>query len=392
MAQGFRGLGGGLGRWLRTTRHGRLAPGPKPVARPRDRSLLERMPAPRGHDALHEKAWHAGLQWFGDEQAQQQTLAQRATEVLAGLGPLQLPARQVDDGQPGGLHRSLRRGGGVEFSEHKEYASGDDLRHLDWKAYARTDRYYIKRYEQEVHATLTLVLDSSASMAFHDLRGGDKFDAVRLLLATLGLVLVRQGDSVGLVIVGHPELNVAPGGGLRHFANLCERMEQVQASGPAGLDALGPSQWRGMDRRGIVVVASDALMPPERAVAPLHDLHRMGQDVLLLHTLHPRERDLDFQGPTWLHCQETEHKQLVDPRLVRHTYVEMMQAHCERLRTLATHGGLGYLGVDTGIDPRGVMRQILRATARLRRRGQAVVATGAYGEAGFDTDALLIEE
>jgi uncharacterized protein (DUF58 family) len=396
MATPFRGMSGGLGRWLRQTRQRIPTPISRNVkvvaARPRDRSLLERMPAPRGHDALHDKAWHAGLHWFHEDRAAKQTLAQRAQEVLAGLGPLQLPARQVDDGQPGGLHRSLRRGGGVEFSEHKEYAPGDDLRHLDWKAYARTDRYYIKRYEQEVHASLTLVLDASASMGFSDLRGGDKFDAVRLLLATLGLVLVRQGDAVGLVIVGHPELNLEPAGGMRHFANVCERLENAKAEGQAGLDALGPGSWRGLDRRGIAVVASDALVQPELAVAPLVDLSRAGMDVLLLHTLHPRERDLDFHGPTQLHCQETDARRLVDPRLVKHTYVEMMQAHCDRLRVLATHAGLGYLGVDTAIDPRGVMRQVLRATARLRRRGQAVLGAGAYGEQGFDADALMVEE
>ncbi len=357
------------------------------------RGVLERMPAPRGRDALHEKAQHSQLfHWFGEEKAARQTLAQRATEVLSGLGPLQLPTRQVDDGQPGGLHRSLRRGGGVEFSEHKEYTPGDDLKHIDWRAYARTDRYYIKRYEQEVHSSLTLVVDASASMAFADLRGGDKFDAVRLLLATLGLVLVRQGDSVGLVIIGRPELNLLPAGGLRHFANIAERLEHLEPTGAAGLDALGPSSWRGVDRRGIAVVASDVLAPPELALAPLFDLRRTGLDVLLLHCLHPRERDLDFRGPTQLHCQETDNRRLVDPRLIKSTYVELMRAHCEKLRTVATHGGLGYLSVDTSIEPRGVIRQILRATARLRRRGQVPVEAGAYGEAAFDPDILMLDE
>lgn len=412
--------GGGLGRWLTLTRQVGATirrkqkelleiPDPEPEEpkepprRPGDRAgaergLLERVPAPRGHDALHskrkdegpDKAWSGHQYWFGD--AEKQTLAQRSAEVLAGLGPLQLPPRRVDDGQPGGLHRSLRRGGGVEFSEHKEYAPGDDLRHLDWRAYARTDRYYIKRYEQEVHATLTLVVDASASMQVNDLRGGDKFDAVRLMLAALGLVLVRQGDAVGLMVIGQPELNLAPAGGLRHFANLADRLEKLQPGGTSGLDVLGPSSWRGLERRGLVVVASDALVEPNKAMAPLRDLARSGQDVLLLHCLHPRELDLDFQGPTWLQCRETGDRRLTDPRLARAQYVEMMQAHCQQLRTLAVHGGLGYLLVDTGIEPRGVVRQILRATAQLRRRGQAPVEVGAYGDAAFDPEVVLASE
>ncbi len=416
-------MGGGLSRWLKHTRQHtvkqlqaaqvravravvpsshpaepgrsqdeRSASAKRPVGKGKERSLLERVPAPRGLDALHELAWHAGNSWFGDAISDKQTLAQRATEVLSGLGPLQLPARQVDDGQPGGLHRSLRRGGGVEFSEHKEYSPGDDLRHMDWKAYGRTDRYYIKRYEQEVHAALTLVVDASASMAFADLRGGDKFDAVRLLLATLALILVRQGDSVGLVVIGHPELQVASGTGVRHFSNLCARLESIRPSGQAGVDALTPAQWRHGETHGLAVVASDVLVSPHKALNPLQEFASAGLDVLLLHTLHPRERDLDFAGPTQFHCPETQAHQLTDPRLVKQQYAQLMAKHCEELRIHAAHAGIGYLAVDTSIDARGVMRQILRATARLKRRGQAPAAVGAYGEIGFDSEALLAHE
>ena len=390
--RGFGGLGGGLGRWLQSRqRPAQAAQAAQAAQKPKDRGRLERMPAPRGYDALHEKAWNAQLNWFAEDAAEKQTLAQRATEVLAGLGPLQLPARQVDDGQPGGLHRSLRRGGGVEFSDHKEYAPGDDLRHLDWKAWARTDRYYIKRYEQEVHASLTLVVDASASMGFVDGQS-DKFDAVRLLLAVLALVLVRQGDAVALVVIGRPELNVPTGSGLRQFSQICERLQGLTPSGQAGLDRLGPGSWRGMDRRGVAVVATDALVAPEMAVEPLYDLKRTGLDVLLLHTLHPRERDLDFQGPTTLVCPETDDRRLTDPRLTKPAFQRLMAQHCERLRTLTTHGGLGYLQVDTSIDPRGVMRQVLRATARLRKRADPVLDAGAYGDGGVDTDVLLADE
>ncbi len=382
-----------FGRWLGESPQA-AAEGRRRAAQ--QRSVLERTPAPRGHEALSEKALRSSaFHWFGEDEtsAERPSLAQRATEVLAGLGPLQMPSRQVDDGQPGGLHRSLRRGAGVEFSEHKEYAPGDDLRFLDWRAYARTDRYYVKRFEQEVHGTLTLVVDASASMGFTDLRGGDKFDAVLLILAALGLVVVRQGDSLGLVVIGRPELNVAPANGLRHFANITAQLEKLQPGGTAGLDVLGPNHWRGMERRGVVVVASDVLVDPQLAVAPLFDLRRTGLDVLLLHCLHPRERDLDFRAPAWLHCPETDDKRLVDARLVRHQYVEMMQTHCKKLQTLATHGGLGYLDVDTSIDPRGAIRRILSSTAKLRRHGYALVeVAGEYGEPGLDTATLLEEE
>lgn len=365
-----------------------------PQGKRRDvRKLLERLPAPRGQDALHERSQISHLfSWLlDDEAAVHRTLAQRASEVLAGLGPLQLPARQVGDGLPGGLHRSLRRGGGVEFSEHKEYAPGDELRQLDWKALARTDRYYVKRFEQEVHATLTLVVDASASMQLVD-HESDKFDAVRLMLACIALVLVRQGDSVGLVVLGQPALTVTPGTGLRHFANLAERLERVVPEGTASLGALGPSAWRHMDRRGLVLVASDALLPPDQAVPPLVTLRRSGLDVLLLHTLHPRELDLGFAAPAQFTCRETDRRRTIDPRVIRATYVDLMAAHCDALRQVATHNGVGYLLVNTAVDPRGLIRQILRSTARLKRSGSAGTDTGAYAESTYDVQSVLAEE
>lgn len=397
---------GSLGRWLALSRHAakRLAqpldtPAPAATRAPakpqRDgRKVEERMPAPRGGDALHDKSQIGHLfHWFGEQavDVQHRTLAQRASEVLAGLGPLQLPARQMGDGIPGGLHRSLRRGAGVEFSEHKEYASGDDLRHMDWKAWARSDRYYIKRFEQEVHASLTLVIDASASMQFADL-DGDKFDTTRLTLACLALVLVRQGDSVGLHVIGRPELAVHAGTGLRHFGLLADRLESLQPSGNAGLDALGPTTFRGEVPSGLIVVASDALIRAQDAAVPLAALRRHGADVLLLHTLHPRERDLQFHGPTQLVCRETDNKKLMDPRVIRHTYTQLMAQHCEHLRTALTHQGVGYMLLDASVDPRGLIRQVLAATTRLRHRGESLPETGAYGESTFDADMLLAAE
>ncbi len=367
------------------------AGGAKPTVAASQRGPLERMPAPRGHEALHDRAQLAQIfHWFADEDdpVVKRSLAQRASEVLAGLGPLQLPARQIDDGMPGGLHRSLRRGGGVEFSEHKEYAPGDDLRKLDWKAYARTDRYFIKRFEQEVHATLTLVLDASASMHFADFES-DKFGAVKLLMACIGLVLVRQGDSVGLVVLGRPESTVAPGTGLRHFAQIAEVLENTQPSGVHGLDAFEPVPWRGHERRGLALVASDVLLPPEQAMVPLLALQRSGMGVLLLHTLHPRELDLGFATPSQFTCRETERNRTVDPRMMRDAYVDLMRAHCDSVGRLAAHGGVGHVLVDTSVDPRGLIRRVLKATARLRRGGHTSELGSGDGESVFDPQTAL---
>ena len=362
---------------------------PKPSG---TRALLERLPAPRGRDAMHDRGHTSQLmQWFADdaEAVAKKSLAQRASEVLAGLGPLQLPARQVDDGLPGGMHRSLRRGGGVEFSEHKEYAPGDDLRQLDWKAYARTDRYFIKRFEQEVHATVTLIVDASASMQLADF-ASDKFDAVRLLLACVALVLIRQGDSVGLAVLGRPQCTIAPGTGLRHFSHIADTLTTLVAEGNYGLDRFEPVPWRGHERRGLALVASDVLVAPAKAMVPLTALQRSGLGVLLLHTMHPRELDFAFREPAQMTCRESLRQRIVDPRVMRDAYVTLMRAHCDHVVQAAAHAGVGHVLIDTSFDPRGVIRQVLRATSNLRVRGAMVGAEPADGESVFDAKSALV--
>ncbi len=388
----FRTLTRQMGAWVAPAKGEPGAVG-TPHRRPSGtRSLLERLPAPRGHDALHDRGPTSHLlQWFADddEAVVRKSLAQRASEVLAGLGPLQLPARQVDDGLPGGMHRSLRRGGGVEFSEHKDYAPGDDLRMLDWKAYGRTDRYVIKRYEQEVHATLTLILDASGSMQLSDF-ASDKFDAVRLLLACIALVLIRQGDSVGLAVLGRPQCTIAPGVGLRHFAHIAETLAAVQPDGDYGLDRFEPVPWRGHERRGLAMVASDVLVAPDKAMVPLTALQRSGLGVLLLHTLHPRELDLGFTTPAQFTCRESARQRTVDPRVMRDAYTTLMRQHCEAVAAAAAHGGVGHVLVDTSFDPRGLIRQVLRATTHLRVRGGTGAQGGGDGEKTFDSQSVLV--
>jgi hypothetical protein len=198
---------------------------------------------------------------------------------------------------------------------------------------------------------------------------------------------------VALCVIGKPDQNLGGGTSLRHFAQLAERLDKLEPAGVAGVDALGPGSWRGLDRRGLCVVASDVLVEPELAVAPLDNLRRAGLDVLLLHTLHPREIDLEFGAPVWLHCPETGERRLTDPRIARHTFQRLMAEHCDQLRLACGHRGLGYLQVDTSVDPRSVIRRVLRATARLvqRRRAGAVVGP-TFGDPTRAADALFFAE
>lgn len=296
-------------------------------------------------------------------------LRERASEVLARLPSRELRTHATVDGAPGGLHRGLRRGGGVEFAEHREYAPGDDLRHMDWRAYARNDRYVIKRYEQEVHASLTLLLDASASMEVGEdgaagaASGLSKMAAVRLLAAALAALTVRQGDAVGLLVVGRRRQHLAPAGGETHLMYLLDVLLRLQPEGVAGLESVDRADLGGIQRRGAVVVLSDVLAPPARALAPLSAMTRLGPQVVLAQCLHPLELSLGFGGPVELACAETGTRQIIDPRVARAAYRDMMQAHIASVREHATSLGVHHILVDLSEDPASVLARLLGVLA-----------------------------
>jgi uncharacterized protein (DUF58 family) len=278
---------------------------------------------------------------------------------VARLAGTELRTRQLIDGLPGGSHRGLRRGSGVEFAEHKEYSPGDDPRHLDWRAYARSDRLVLKRFEQEVHVAVTLVIDASASMALSLPAGGDKFASIRLMAAALALLVARQGDAVGLVVAGRPNLQVLHGGGQHHAAQLIQALEQCVPSGPSALEHLGEAVRHPLPRRGMVIAFSDLLGPPTHLLAPLVQWRRAGLEVVVLHCLHPRELDLDLPSPLTIRCSEGRPSRTVDTRLLQRSYGEMLAAHRAEIRDIALGAGIALLEIDTSEDPAQVVRRLI---------------------------------
>lgn len=305
------------------------------------------------------------------------SLREQTGRVLARLVERELISAAVVDGAPGGVHRGLRRGGGVEFAEHREYSPGDDLRHMDWRAWARNDRFYIKRYEQEVHASVTLLLDASASMAIAPRDSGSdgvhKMAAVRLLAAVVAALVVRQGDAVGLMVAGRPRQNVPPAGGEAHLLRLLAALLRVTPEGAGGLESLSRASLRDVERRGVVIALSDVLIEPAQALAPLAAMARLGPQVVLLQTLHPLELTLGFDEPVELVCGERGRRQIVDPRIVRRAYVDMMREHCAAVRQQATAAGVHHLLVDLGQDPTEQLGQLL---SLLAARGHGTARLG----------------
>src|SRR5918996_667856 len=218
---------------------------------------------------------------------------------LAQLGGLEFVAREVVEGFLTGLHRSPHRGFSVEFAEHRMYQPGDDLRYIDWRMFGRSDRYYIKQFEEETNLRSYLLLDVSASMAWTSAQGmlPPKLWYAKQLAASLALMLLRQGDAVGLI--GFDErtrAHVAPRGGRRHWYEILRALHPLGATGKTDASTALRDLAGRLRRRGLVVLLSDLLVDPETTRLALRFLRHRGHEVLVFHLLDPGERELPGVG------------------------------------------------------------------------------------------------
>ena len=295
---------------------------------------------------------------------------------LARLGSLPIKARVIVEGALSGLHRASVHGSSVEFAQHKEYTPGDELRHVDWKAVGKLDRYYVKQFEQESQLTVYLVLDASASMAF---AGGGiaKLEYGGLVLAALGYLTISQQDKVGLVTCGDRaiETHVPPRARTTHLHDLLAVLESVMAKGGAGDEPPAAALRRIAElarrRRALIVVASDLFDEAEGTLAALAELRAQRHDVTVVHLIDPHERAFPYDGLTQFESLETAHKLLVQPSAIRREYLEKMEAFLARCRDTLAGAGVDYHLVSTDRPLEDTLLELVATRSRLgpaRRR------------------------
>jgi uncharacterized protein (DUF58 family) len=231
-----------------------------------------------------------------------------------------------------GLHRSATRGSSVEFAEYRKYVPGDDPKHIDWQAYARSDRFYIKEFEADTNLRTYFILDASGSMGFEG-QHGSRFDYARQLAAHLGYLLVKQGDAVGLHCCGeHVHLDLPARQAPSHLHLLFDQMEQVEAKGESTLiDSLHEIAER-IPRRAQVVLLTDAFMPAEALLDALQHLCFMRHEVSFFHLLDPEEVSFEFTRPVRFVDLEGGADLVADPSVIRQTYLDAFARHHETLR------------------------------------------------------------
>lgn len=264
-------------------------------------------------------------------------------KLRARLARLELRARTAVEGLRGGRHRSPLRGASTTFAQHREYVAGDDIRHLDWRLMARSDRNIIREYEAETDLRLWIVLDASASMSFTT---GEwtKLEYATWLAAALARVACDQNDMFALFLTHGDRLErpLPARGGESHWTALCSQLASLQAEG-AGDPALG-LQLAGsqMEGRGLVVWISDNLGDPEAAAQSASMLKRAGHDLIVMRTLDQAEVDFSFQHNTRFEGLETELRLRLDPNAIREAYLAEFEAHGAELRRLLRSSGCAF--------------------------------------------------
>jgi uncharacterized protein (DUF58 family) len=280
--------------------------------------------------------------------------------VLAGISGLDLVAKTVVDGFVAGLHRSPDFGFSQEFAEYRAYTPGDDLRHVDWNVFARTERAYLKRYRGETNSLLTVLLDASNSMNYKS-HAVNKMDYARYMAASLFYLAIKdQRDAAGLIVFDDE---------VRNFIRPSTRQGQLQRL-LAGLELAEPRARTDftkplhhfqefLRRRGLVLIISDFYESPEKIIRTSEPLRFHGNEVVLFHVLDPKEMQLDLSQPAILVDLETQEHLEITPDYAKNEYRQKMDAHIADLRDRAQAAGMDYYLLVTDRPLDGALREYL---------------------------------
>lgn len=289
-------------------------------------------------------------------------------EVLTRIGNLELLARTVVDGFLNGIHKAPYLGLSMDFAQHRPYVPGDDIRHLDWRLFARTDRYYIKQYEAETNTDLVALLDVSDSMDWtSDDARPTKLDYGRFLAASLLYLSRRQRDRVGCTTFDHDPIERIPASA-RNLDLSLMALERSVARGPGDLKNAMYEVSSGLRKRGIVLLVSDLYEDVDDVVAAIRYLTSRKQDVMVFHVLDPGERELPTGDAVSFEDAETGEQVPVIPTKLREGYARVIGDHVEALRKAMVKERVDFVPVDTSTPLDHALFAYLSLRSRSTRR------------------------
>ncbi|MBI1826676.1 MAG: DUF58 domain-containing protein [Planctomycetes bacterium] len=299
--------------------------------------------------------------------------------VLAKIGGLELRARLIVEGFFTGIHHSPHRGLSVEFADHRVYSQGDDLRHIDWKVYGKTDKYYIKEYEQETNLNVMLVVDCSESMNY---RSHDdlmtKHDYATSAAAAIAYLTLQQQDSVGLALFDeHLSHFHRPSNNATQWRTLVHELAGKTGPAKTSIGRVLAELAERLQHRLLIVLISDLFDSPDAILKGLKQLRYRRHEVIVWNILDPAELTLPFTGPTMFEGLESSGKLLTDPRSIRARYVEEVEHFQSQLRMGCGHMLVDYALFDTSAGLEGMLSGYLSTrSARLRQRSSRIYGGG----------------
>jgi uncharacterized protein (DUF58 family) len=269
--------------------------------------------------------------------------------ILAKLEGLQLRARLIVEGYVSGVHRSPFHGFSIEFAEHREYAPGDDIRYLDWKALGRTDKYYLKQYEEETNLLCYLLLDTSESMQYRsEVAVMSKLEYAKCAAAALAYLVLQQQDSAGLVTFDREiRALVRASSNPSHLKELLHVMERSSAERKTSTGAIFHELAERLKKRGIVIVLSDFFDDIDSMMAGLKHFRHRRHEVILMHVLDPAELDFPFRDTTLFRGLEQWPAALVEPRALRKAYLDEFNRYLRRLKEACRMHRIDYVPMRT---------------------------------------------
>jgi len=266
-------------------------------------------------------------------------------KILARIGNLELLARTVVDGFINGLHRAPFFGASIDFAEHRGYVAGDDIRRVDWRLYARTDRYYVKQYEADTNTNFTVLLDISKSMQFTS-GGVTKLEYGQFLAACLAFLAQRQRDRVGIITFDQEIVTHVPPSA-KHFNVVLLTLDRARAERPGRLSEPLKRMAEHFKRRGILLLISDFYDEPDEILEAIKPLRFLGNELIVFHVLDPREIDFAYDEASTFEDLETTEQMPVVPQSFRDQYRSMIQDHINALTTRFSEQRIDYTLVNT---------------------------------------------
>ena len=268
-------------------------------------------------------------------------------EIISRLNNLSLKARFVVEGFIVGLHKSPYHGFSVEFSEHRAYGVGDEIRHIDWKLWGKTDRYFVKQFEEETNLKSYLLIDQSLSMNYQSNKVS-KLEYAQLLAACLGYLMLKQQDAVGLTLFDDQiRVNIPARSKRSHLNVILSQMENISAGPETRMAPVLHQPAEVIKKRGLIILISDLFDFPEEVLSGLQHFRYNGHEVVVFHILDPQELKLDFPQRTRFRDMESGEEMITDPWHIQMDYQRSVEAFCNYYKIQCRQNNIDYIHLTT---------------------------------------------